>query len=546
MTYAGDGRLPVIYVRGYAGGPSGIDKAVDDPFYGFNEGSVQVRVDGSDRPVFHQFESPLLRLLMDHGYQLIVQGDQLAYLQAQPAQSVPAATIWVHRFYDEFAPGLTKDPNAFSIERAAQSLVDLILLVRKQTGAPRVFLVAHSMGGLVVRAAVQKTIPDSPTLGGTLDAARAFVDRIFTYATPHGGIDFALGGGLLEKLRDALNPSGANIFGPERMAEYLTPALAGPPPSSGFEATVMPRDGFPLDRLFCLVGTDAQDYAVGHGIPAKAVGPRSDGLVQFDDAAVQGAPRALVHRSHSGPYGIVNSEEGYQNLRRFLFGDISVTASLTDLQLPGTPDDGVDWQLETALSIRGLPVVLHEQSTAYLCPIQVERPATADTPATPVPLVQTYLSTAARRPTDAEGVPAPTMRHVLRLRLLSLQRRGGFLSFVDHLEQTADWADVLVVDIQATSAQPHAWAVWHSSMSTAISQWAPDPAKDAPLTDEDAAAGVWRARVPVPQNARGLLGPDAAITLEVRPRATVDVSEHAAAGTAAGGASLAGGPGSPV
>jgi hypothetical protein len=308
----------------------------------------------------------------------------------------------------------------------------------------------------------------------------------------------------------------------------------------------MPPDGFPLDRLFCLVGTDAQDYAVGHGIPAKAVGPRSDGLVQFDDAAVQGAPRALVHRSHSGPYGIVNSEEGYQNLRRFLFGDISVTASLTDLQLPGTPDDGVDWQLETALSIRGLPVVLHEQSTAYLCPIQVERPATADTPATPVPLVQTYLSTAARRPTDAEGVPAPTMRHVLRLRLLSLQRRGGFLSFVDHLEQTADWADVLVVDIQATSAQPHAWAVWHSSMSTAISQWAPDPAKDAPLTDEDAAAGVWRARVPVPQNARGLLGPDAAITLEVRPRATVDVSEHAAAGTAAGGASLAGGPGSPV
>ena len=43
MAYANDGKLPVIYVRGFAGGPSGIGTATDDPFYGFNEGSVQVR-----------------------------------------------------------------------------------------------------------------------------------------------------------------------------------------------------------------------------------------------------------------------------------------------------------------------------------------------------------------------------------------------------------------------------------------------------------------------------------------------------------------------
>ena len=29
-------RLPVIYVRGYAGTTAGIDSQVDDPFYGFN------------------------------------------------------------------------------------------------------------------------------------------------------------------------------------------------------------------------------------------------------------------------------------------------------------------------------------------------------------------------------------------------------------------------------------------------------------------------------------------------------------------------------
>jgi hypothetical protein len=39
-------------------------------------------------------------------------------------------------------------------------------------------------------------------------------------------------------------------------------------------------------------------------------------------------PRAYVHRSHSGYYGIVNSEEGYQNLTRFLFGDARVDGRL--------------------------------------------------------------------------------------------------------------------------------------------------------------------------------------------------------------------------
>ncbi len=31
-------RLPIIYVRGFAGGQSGIDTQTDDPFYGFNVG----------------------------------------------------------------------------------------------------------------------------------------------------------------------------------------------------------------------------------------------------------------------------------------------------------------------------------------------------------------------------------------------------------------------------------------------------------------------------------------------------------------------------
>jgi hypothetical protein len=91
-------RLPIVYVRGFAGGAQGIEHTVDDPFYGFNVGSTHVRVDGDDQPVFYSFEGPLLRLLEQEGYQLLVDGGQRHYLQTH--EQVPPQSVWIHRFYD--------------------------------------------------------------------------------------------------------------------------------------------------------------------------------------------------------------------------------------------------------------------------------------------------------------------------------------------------------------------------------------------------------------------------------------------------------------
>jgi hypothetical protein len=64
-------KLPIVYVRGFAGDTSGINKTVADPFYGFNGGLTDGRVSGDGEPIFYQFESPLLRLYLDEDYQIL-------------------------------------------------------------------------------------------------------------------------------------------------------------------------------------------------------------------------------------------------------------------------------------------------------------------------------------------------------------------------------------------------------------------------------------------------------------------------------------------
>ncbi len=529
-------KLPLVYVRGFAGGESGIERAVEDPFYGFNEGSVHVRVGSSGRPSFYQFESPLLRLMTEDlsgdgsagsGYALLVHGSQERYLENAAPGSVPPASIWVHRFYDISAPSLTThahsgDPEddgeapdpfrPFDLTSAAVSLLDFISLIKNRTGAPRVHLIAHSMGGLICRCLLQKVLPDRG------DHGLNHVDRLFTYGTPHGGIHFTLGFGLLEKMRDTFNIQGGSIFGPREMYAYLTPeAERAERPPSGWRANQIPAHAFPAERVFCLVGTNPADYDVALGLSAQAVGPKSDGLVQIESAYVRAANFAFVHRSHSGRYGLVNSEEGYQNLKRFLFGDLQVTADLVNYRLPGEPDAEVTWQAETRLSVRGLPIVMHEQLAAHQCPIQLEWPRGTDTADRPTPLITTFLSSRESRPGGAK------MRYMLQLRVLSLREAHGIFSFGDHLEASADLDDVLVVDIEAPTedeSHPRVWATWASVIDSPLRDY--DPTDDAVLTDEHDAPGLWVRHVPLPTPGGAFLGASAAVRLTVQSRRSAD------------------------
>jgi hypothetical protein len=175
------------------------------------------------------------------------------------------------------------------------------------------------MGGLVCRAFLQNPKLDRKN-------ARQYVDKFFTYATPHNGVDIA---GL--NVPQWLSAHDINNFSRPVMARYLDL-------EDVFKKTDrvdwIPESRFPSANVFCMVGTNRLDYEAVAGVSRTFVGHGSDGLVRIENATLNGlkangqpgeqCAKAFTYRTHSGYFGIVNSEEAYQNLTRFLFGDVRV------------------------------------------------------------------------------------------------------------------------------------------------------------------------------------------------------------------------------
>lgn len=326
---------PIIYVRGYAMTEREIDETTADPFCGFNVGSTVFRaVSETDKPARKLiFESPLVRLMDDFHYtDVFDNGDDL--LDAPSTKAIPPRSIVIYHYYEQ-ASNLLGTGTTPSIEDFATGLGKLILRVRElvcnygddpaQRMDPsdfRCHLVAHSMGGLVCRAFLQ-----NPALGSK--EARACVSKLFTYATPHNGIEMA---GI--NVPSFLGAFKMNTFSRDQMARYLALPAAAVKADGGGRVDWLPESSFPSRRVFCLIGTNRNDYETAKGLSRTFSGRGGDGLVLIKNASVWGlddngdvsAPcaTAYVYRSHSGYFGIVNSEEGYQNLTRFLFGDVRI------------------------------------------------------------------------------------------------------------------------------------------------------------------------------------------------------------------------------
>lgn len=371
---------PIVYVRGYAMTSDEREEVFYDGYYGFAATSVEKRQAPGELDAAHRaqprqvadvFEGQLIRFMKmgDYGYaDSINQGLQYA--------DDPSRSIWISRFYDEdFINGSLR-----SIEDHAEELrklvQDEIPAKLKQAGVDlgeddedyKVILIAHSMGGLVSRCLIQKLLPNPKKL----------VHRLVTMGTPHRGIELGSIPDALEKfLVQRLNPFDSAIFQEPRMRQYLNLERKDPNDDYVHDVHSLGDSGFPIEHCLCVIGSDYHSYSgVRH-----VTGAYSDGLVRQDRAYIVTGPKpaqqgadypdaqkaftANVHRAHSGRRGIVNSYESFENIQRFLFGDVKVEIYLDNLQLnvPAPRDNEQKfYDVEFKLSVRGSNTYLHQRN----------------------------------------------------------------------------------------------------------------------------------------------------------------------------------------
>ena len=361
---------PIVYVRGYAMMKEEREETFYDAYYGFAATSVEKRqVPPPDYFLADLFEGQLIRFMKtkEFGY-ADATNEGLVDFDGNPSRS-----IWVCRFYD---------PDVFhskvrSIEEHAEDLrkmvCDTIPAELEENGVDlgpnrskyKIILLAHSMGGLVCRTLIQNLLPEKK------EDPKRWIHRLVTMGTPHRGIDLGRIPNIIEDpLTTLLNPFDAAIFKEPRMREYLKL------PKNCEVHSLGPVDArsFSVKRCFCLIGSDYSSY----NVVRQVTGNHSDGLVKQDHAYLVAGPRppkdqdypddrvcfwANVHRAHSGRRGIVNSYESFENIQRFLFGNIKAEIALENLAFTSPPEKGMSYfyDFEFLFSIRKTGVYLHQR-----------------------------------------------------------------------------------------------------------------------------------------------------------------------------------------
>jgi hypothetical protein len=359
--------LPLILIRGFGG--VGVEDEKRIAYQGFNDGTVYPQKRGEN----YIYEGLILRFMKsDWQYQdatnvvgyyshsvdvstsklpkeleafdkSYFSGDRLVIDAAMArnlvkGKSDPCKTLWVFRYYD-------LDDRRF--ETYGKALVRLIAFLRDLAALsapagpkPKVNIIAHSMGGLLLREAVQVTYP------GLKQQARDHINKIVTLGTPHQGISFQFLQDWIkvdaEQELEHFNP----VFQADKEPEKRKGKYKDKKNDAAF---IYFKDHFPLDRLLTVVGTNYRSYSVGVSSwlnrlfsVAGEGGPtynRSDGLVKQAYAQIPGAPRTFVHKCHGGNDSLVTSREAYEIATRFFFGNVRARLRLVSAKVKR----GGDW-----------------------------------------------------------------------------------------------------------------------------------------------------------------------------------------------------------
>lgn len=236
----------------------------------------------------------------------------------------PCRSLWVFRYYD------LNDRKFETYGKALVRLIDFIreLAVMQDGVKPKVNIIGHSMGGLLVREAVQRTYPANGL------KAEDYINKIVTLGTPHQGVSFQ----IFKHWMGIEAEDDFKHFDPEFQRDLNNPI-----------SYKYFKDHFPLERLLTVVGTNYQSYRnvigtmLNHlfSLPAE-YGPtynRSDGLVKQTFAQIPGAPRTFIHKCHGGFDSLLTCRESFEVATRFFFGNVRVRLRLVN----GKITRGKDW-----------------------------------------------------------------------------------------------------------------------------------------------------------------------------------------------------------
>lgn len=356
--------LPLILIRGFGG--IGVEDEKKLAYQGFNDGTVYPGKRGEN----YIYEGMILRFMkssweyhdatnvvgyyadsvptmtpaqneawlsdplvknIDKGYfsggRVVLDPAMTAYLLRTIKD--PLQTLWVFRYYD------LNDRRFKIYGETLVTLIDFIRDLAAKAGEdgtpvekPLVNIIAHSMGGLIVREAIQRTYPLSNR------KAQDYINKVVTLGTPHQGISFAV------------FEHWAGINAAEEIEHFSPASQRDTSNDAGFGKL---KDYFPLDRFLTVVGTNYRTYDVGPASVANRLFSlagesgmtynRSDGLVKQTFAQIPGAPRTFVHKCHGGFDSLVTARESFEIATRFFFGDTHARLRLIKAKITR----GKDW-----------------------------------------------------------------------------------------------------------------------------------------------------------------------------------------------------------
>ena len=268
----------------------------------------------------------------------------------------PLHSVWVFRYYDF---------DERSMKVYSEALVRLIDFVRDLTvvvtGKPKppVNIIAHSMGGLIVREAVQVAYPANRR------KAADCINKIVTLGTPHRGISF-------QGIRDLKFVEAAEElerFNPKAQEDRKNPW--------GF---LNFAKHFPPSRVLSVVGTNYKSYGIRSAtlLNRLSAAPqefgwnynRSDGLVKQISAQLPDSPRTFVHKCHGGDDSLITSREAFEVATRFFHGDVYVRLNLLSAEVTRGPNRLGKSEMFFGVSIKPRRVdfeLFHQSAEAENC-----------------------------------------------------------------------------------------------------------------------------------------------------------------------------------